>query len=150
VGNDPLHVEFIPAGPGGEIEAHYDEGLDILLFESRRARSWPYRTTIDGILTLDLDADRVLAHVEFGWVRRRWRRADVVLPTPEKGRFAARLVGLTTANLTHPPRVEALLVGELLIIRLSGGEPTHRFPLGRNVEALAVDGNFAGLVDTNP
>jgi hypothetical protein len=150
VPSDPLQVEFIPAGPGGEIEAHYDEGLDMLLFESRRAGSWPHGTTIDGILTLDLNADHVLAHGEFMWQRQRWPRGKATLPTPQKGYFAARLEGLSTDTLTTPPEVSALLVGADLIIEVGTANATRRVSLGPNVDALASDQTLAGLVITNP
>jgi hypothetical protein len=140
----------VRAGPGGEIEARYDEGLGMLLFESRRARSWPHGTTIDGILTLDLDADHVLANGEFMWLRERWPRGSVTLPTPQKGYFAARLSNLSTATLTTPTNVTALLVGADLVIEVGTTVPTERIRLGPNVDALASDGTFVGLVVTNP
>lgn len=148
--SDALQVEFIPAGPGGEIEARYDEGLGMVLFESRRAQSWPHGTTIDGILTLDLDADHVLAHGEFMWQRERWPRGTATLPTQQNGYFAARLTNLSTATLTTSPDVAALIVGADLIIGVGTTSATERVRLGPNVDALADDGTFAGLVVTNP
>jgi len=145
VTSDPLAVEFVPAIPGGEIEAHYDEGLGALLFESRRARTWPYGTTLDGILTLDLDADHVLAHGEFGWVRERWSRAELKLPRREQGRFAARLPSLTTSSIVNPPQLTAVMAGRQLVIRFSGPEPAQRFSLGANIEALACGGKLVGF-----
>jgi len=147
--NDPLQVEFIRAAPGGEIEAHYDKGLAMLLLESRRARNWPHGTTIDGILTLDLDADRVLAHGEFMWPRERWPRGSAAVPSPQKGYYAARLGDLSTATLPAGTKVTPVLVGTDLIIEVGSAHPTERVPLGPNVDALAADGTFVGLVVAN-
>ncbi len=77
---DPLAAEFVPAIPGSELCARYDDQIEELLLESPPARSWPFGTTLDGVLTLDLDADRILAHGEFMWPRTRWKRGSVELP----------------------------------------------------------------------
>jgi hypothetical protein len=139
----------MPAGPGSEIEAHYDDGLGMLLFESQGTHDWPFGTTFDGILTLDLDADHVLAHGEFGWVRERWPRGEATLLTPEKGCFTARLRDLSTDALKTNLRVTPML-GDDLVIEIGTARPTRRVRLGPNVDALASDSTFAGLVVTNP
>ena len=149
--SDPaLHVEFIPIGPGDEIEAHYDGGLRMLLFEGRRTHDWPFGTTFDGCLTLDLDSDHVLVHGELGWRRQRWRRGDATLLTPERGRFAARLPNLSSDALQTNPEVTALRVGDDLVVGVGAERPTRRVQLGPNVDALAADSTFAGFVVTNP
>ncbi|HEY3462093.1 MAG TPA: hypothetical protein VGK62_01395 [Gaiellaceae bacterium] len=146
--SDPLQVEFIPAGPGSEIEARYSGGLGMLLFESQRAGDWPHGGTIDGILTLDLDADHVLVNADFMWPRPRWPRgkAMATLPTAQNGYFAARLSNLSSATLTTSPNVTPLLVGADLIIAWDTARPTQRVRLGPNVDALASNGRFVGLV----
>ena len=142
---DPLQVEFIPAAPGGEIKGRYHNGLKMVLVESRRPRDWPHGATLDGLLTLDLDADHVLANAELLWPRPRWKRGEARLPAPRDGCFAARMAALSTDSLLESPEVTATLCGADLVIQVGMTSPTQRVPLGPNVHALSYESIFGSL-----
>src|SRR4051794_37620883 len=147
---DPLVAEFVPVVPGGELRARYDEQIEELLIESHRARSWSFGTTLDGVLTLDLDAERVLAHAEFMWSRTRWKRGSVELPRPRPSKFALRLPHLSTEALRSSLEVSTFLDGRTLVILLGSGSTHELVPLGDNVAALVRATTLAGFTIRDP
>lgn len=145
---DPLATEFLDAGPGGAIEARYDLQLEVMLFESARAHSWPFGTTLDGVLTLDLDTDRILAHAELMWPRSRWKRKRCSLPPAEPSKFVMRLPNLSTDTLVSPPEVSPMLDGTTLVLAIGSGTGDRLISLGDTVGALVSGRSLVGFVVT--
>jgi hypothetical protein len=68
---DALTVELLPQRSAEGFAARYD-ACGLLTLETRNTHHWPHGATLDGFLTLDLDEEHVLVHVELAWPRERW------------------------------------------------------------------------------
>jgi hypothetical protein len=145
---DALLAEFNPVEAGRELMARSEHGAAAVVIEAARPdRSWPFGTTLDGALTLDLDDEHVLVHADLMWMRSEWKRGTVSLPEPAHDVRALRLPNLSTDALADQlVRVTPILGGKTLAIWIGEQESDKRVPLGPSVYALTRGAMLAGIV----
>lgn len=141
-----LRVEVEPAQPEDEFSARYATGSGLLLLDSRHPRRWPYGATIDGLLTLDLTEDRVLASAELVWPRERWPLGEAKVPKREKQRRRLRFPDLSTEMLGDTPPLGVSFGSSLVVLQLEGTTATRRVPLGKYVDCLLQNDAAVGFV----
>jgi hypothetical protein len=141
-----LTAELEPAEPRDEFSARYSAGSGMLLLESGHPHDWPIGATIDGLLTLDLTSERVLASVELAWPRERWRESQAVLPLRSPATHRIRMPKLSSAGVDGAPEVTAVLLGRSLVVQLEAVPATRRVPLGPSVDALIAGESLVGFV----
>ena len=146
---DPFSVELLQPRPDLDLSPRYDEGLDILLFESQAPRNWPHGGTVDGVFTLDLDPDRRLVHAEFIWPRHRWPDEPVPdgLRKPQyHGRHTLRLPHFSSASGGDVATVRVFQSLQETAISLNGTRADSRVTLGPGLEALLFSETLVGFV----
>ena len=101
---------------GFALEARCDSESDVMVLESDSPANWPHGTTVDGLLTHDLDEDRIVVHAELMWPRARWPDGTVELADRRSSPATLRLPNLSTER--WPSRV---LRTREIACRLPGG-----------------------------
>lgn len=145
----PLLAEVVRLRFDANLRPRYDKDLDMLFLESAYVGAWPHGGTIDGILTLDLDPDRVLVHAEFGWARHRWPEGSAESALPDKlSRGSIRLPNFASASIDASYRVHASYVRGSLWIRIDARAPDEVVDLGDGVAALLGASDLTGLLVT--
>lgn len=74
-------VTLRPPTERGRLYPRYLNSINTLVFESTVERRAPYGFTIDATLTLDIDAERLLAYVELMLPPKHWKKLK---PFPDK------------------------------------------------------------------
>ena len=142
-----LRVELLAQRESATFVPRYADGL--LLLETDTRHHWPYGATLDGILTLDLDDDRVLVHVELAWPKERWPIRDIELPQQDKTPRSLRLPTLSREAIPKSVNVLAARSDGLLVISWSEASTARRIPIGHGVSALVASDSLRGFtVDT--
>ena len=141
---DALRVDVLPHRPSDRFAARYDDESDLLLLETGIS-PWPHGTTLDGVLTLDLDDSRVLVHVELTWPKAHWPTGDVELPHPDRTPRSLRLPSLSTQSLTRNPEVSILRSERILVIKWEEVSAGTRFPISAGITACVGDGRLTGF-----
>lgn len=142
---DALAVEVLPGRPGYDLRPRYDDGSQLLVLESDRPAHWPYGTTVDGLLTLDLDEERTWVHGELIAPQDRWTRAPVVLPDRRLPDAVLRLPNLSTDTLGMGPRVSLATDGNVLLVQFGAVDHAALRPIGTAVDALCAHDRLVGL-----
>jgi hypothetical protein len=144
---NPLRAEFVPLGASGELTARFEHSIDTLVIEAARpTRSWPFGTTLDGALTLDLDSEHRLEHADLMSKRNRWKRGALSLPERAAGVRAIRLPNLSTDALAgERVQVAPIFDGTTVAIWIGLQEADRRTPLGLGVDALIRSSTLVGL-----
>jgi hypothetical protein len=145
---DALLIEVVTAQRLLALEARYDSESDLLVIESASPANWPHGTTIDGLLTLDLNEDRTLVHAELTWPRARWTKGPVELPNRPSSRSTLRLTNLSTDALTENPEVSATTDGTVALIQFGPLDQARLVPLGATVDALCAGDHLVGFAAT--
>jgi hypothetical protein len=141
-----LTAQLEPAEPRDEFTARYSAGSGMLLLESRHPHDWPIGATIDGLLTLDLTNERVLASVELAWPRDRWRQKEAVLPLRVPAMHRIRMPRLSSTGVDDAPEITAELSGTSLVVQIEAVVATKRVSLGPDVDALIAGESLIGFV----
>src|ERR1051325_8851621 len=77
-----IPVIVTAATEAGRLYPRYENGVGILIFESRPPRPWPHGVNIDGTVILDFDEDRILAGVELVASMRTWKGKGATAQPP--------------------------------------------------------------------
>ena len=148
--NDGMHglrVELLVQRESDAFVPRYADGL--LMLETETSHYWPYGGTLDGVLTLDLDDDRVLVHVELAWPKERWPVGSVELPRQDKTPRSLRLPTLSREAVPESLNVLVARGDGLLVISWSEASNARRVPIGHGVSALVISDSLRGFaVDT--
>lgn len=131
-----LAAEVIRGDPSRELRAWYVEDSGSLVVGDGHDDSWPYGATLDGLLTLDLNRERGLAHAELLLPRSRWPRGRITaIGCRLDSTSVLRLPALTTASV--PPLLEVLVIqGDKALQVRFGPEASGAVSLGPGVWAL--------------
>jgi hypothetical protein len=141
----PLAVEIRSRGPTDRFTARYDEAAEVLLLESSKPRNWPYGATVDGLLTLDLAPDRLLAQVELTWPRPRWRTGSWDVRERPQVVGALHFPHLSSARLSEAPDVDAVASADRLTIVLGDWDAAQFVSLGQGIDAGIAGGVLVGF-----
>jgi hypothetical protein len=139
-----FRVELIEGASADEFQVRYDNSSCCLIMERSQLRSWPHGATVDGVLTLDLDADRVLSHVELSWPRGRWPKGRPTVPEGELRGVGLRLPDLSSRDVPMSCTVSVLASDEALVVTF-GDAPAIRVRLGDGIHALVSSEILVGF-----
>jgi hypothetical protein len=143
-----IRLRFVAPTSRGRLRPRYDARAHILALASSVKRPWPYSINVDAMLICDVDAQRVLAHVDLHYDRARWPRdATVTWPGPAP---AADVIfesdALEAQSFPLPVDVRSDPTDRIVSIRVGDCDPDELHALSDDCIAQARNDELVGFV----